>query len=90
VEDADINIGSQTPNLVFEISPLLPGGFVGMPVQLDMGASGALFGIAITVDANNNPVVYFNDDNANAVMKLTTAPSGSGAAPTAPPSPPGY
>jgi len=71
VANADINIGSQTPNQVFEISPVLPGGFVGAPVQLDSGAPGALFGIAATVDSQNHQVVYFNDDNANAVMMIT-------------------
>lgn len=75
VADADINIGSQMPNLVFEISPVLPGGFVGQPVQLDSGTAGALFGIAATVDAQGNQVVYFNDDNNNAVMEITTSPS---------------
>jgi hypothetical protein len=75
VADADINIGSQTPNMVFEISPVLPGGFVGPPVQLDSGNSGALFGIVATVDAQKNQVVYFNDDNSNAVMMITTAPA---------------
>jgi hypothetical protein len=78
VADADINIGSQMPNLVFEISPVLPGGFVGQPVQLDSGGAGALFGIAATVDGQGNQVVYFNDDNNNAVMKITT---GAAAAP---------
>jgi hypothetical protein len=73
VADADINIGSQMPNLVFEISPVLPGGFVGQPVQLDTGAPGALFGIATTVNAQGNQVVYFNDDNSNAVMMITTS-----------------
>jgi hypothetical protein len=91
VENADIvPSGATEPvpqNQVLEISPLLPGGFVGSPVQLDKGTSGALFGIAITVDANNNPVVYFNDDNANAVMMLTTAATGSA---PASPMPPGY
>ena len=75
VGDADINIGSQMPNLVFEISPVLPGGFVGQPVQLDTGAPGALFGIVATVDAQGNQIVYFNDDNNNAVMKITTSPA---------------
>jgi hypothetical protein len=75
VGDADINIGSQMPNLVFEISPVLPGGFVGQPVQLDTGAPGALFGIVATVDAQGNQIVYFNDDNTNAVMKITTSPA---------------
>jgi hypothetical protein len=82
VADADVNIGTQTPNLVFEISPVLPGGFVGAPVQLDTGASGALFGIVATVDAQMNQIVYFNDDNNTAVMELTTAPA---AAPATPP-----
>jgi hypothetical protein len=73
VGNADINIASsQMPNLVFEISPVLPGGFVGQPVQLDTtGTPGALFGIATTVDSQGHQVVYFNDDNANAVMVLT-------------------
>jgi hypothetical protein len=73
VANADINIGSQMPNLVFEISPVLPGGFVGQPVQLDKGSPGALFGIVATVDAQGNQVVYFNDDNNSAVMKITTS-----------------
>jgi hypothetical protein len=72
VGNGDINIATgQTPNLVFEISPVLSGGFVGDPVQLDAGAPGALFGIAATVDAHGNQIVYFNDDNANTVMMLT-------------------
>jgi hypothetical protein len=88
VGNADINIGTQTPNMVFEISPLLPGGFVGTPVQLDTGAPGALFGIATAVDAQGHQIVYFNDDNNNAVMVLTT--STTPAAPMPTPMPPGY
>jgi hypothetical protein len=87
VADADVNIGTQTPNLVFEISPVLPGGFVGAPVQLDTGASGALFGMVATVDAQMNQIVYFNDDNNTAVMELTTAPA---TAPATPPMAPSY
>jgi hypothetical protein len=73
VTNGDINIaGGQTPNLVFEVSPILPGGFVGPPVQLDSsGTPGALFGIAATVDAQGNQIIYFNDDNTNSVMMLT-------------------
>jgi hypothetical protein len=73
VENADINIGAgQMPNLAVEVSPVLPGGFVGQPVQLDTtGTPGALFGIAATVDGQGNQIVYFNDDNANTVMMLT-------------------
>lgn len=62
----------QTPNLVVEVSPVLPGGFVGQPVQLDTsGTPGALFGIVATVDGSGNQLVYFNDDNTSTVMLLT-------------------
>jgi hypothetical protein len=73
VENSDVNIASgQMPNLAVEVSPVLPGGFVGQPVQLDTtGTPGALFGIAATVDGQGNQIVYFNDDNANAVMRMT-------------------
>ncbi len=57
-------------NEVFEISPSL--GFVGQPLQLDnSGTSGALFGIAATVDGNGNQLIYFNDDNASSVNLLS-------------------
>jgi len=73
VGNADINIpADQTPNLMIEVSPSLPGGFVGMPYQADTtGVAGALFGIATALDADGNQIIYFNDDNANAVMKLS-------------------
>jgi hypothetical protein len=73
VENSDINIGSgQMPNLAEEVSPVLPGGFVGDPVQLDTsGTPGALFGIVATVDGQGNQIIYFNDDNSNSIMKLT-------------------
>jgi hypothetical protein len=73
VENSDINIGTgQMPNLAIEVSPVLPGGFVGDPVQLDTsGTAGALFGIVATVDGQGNQIVYFNDDNTNAVMMMT-------------------
>jgi len=73
VGNGDINIADgQMPNLAVEISPWVAGGFVGQPVQLDAsGTPGALFGIAASVDAAGNPIVYFNDDNANAVMVWT-------------------
>jgi hypothetical protein len=68
----DINItAGQTPNLAMEISPVLPGGFVGQPLQLDGGAAGGLFGIVAAVDAQRNQIVYFNDDNTNTVMMVT-------------------
>lgn len=72
VANSDINIANgQMPNLVVEVSPVLPGGFVGQPVQLDSGAPGALFGIVATMDSQGNQIVYFNDDNANTVMSIT-------------------
>ena len=74
VTNADINIGAgQMPNLAVEVSPVLPGGFVGNPVQLDTsGTPGALFGLAAAVDAQGHQIIYFNDDNTNTVMMLTT------------------
>jgi len=74
VTNGDVNIGAgQMPNLVVEVSPVLPGGFVGQPLQLDTsGTPGALFGIAATTDAQGHQIVYFNDDNTNAVMMLAT------------------
>ncbi len=72
VGNGDINItAGQMSNLAVEISPVLPGGFVGQPVQLDTsGTPGALFGIAATVDGQGNQVVYFNDDNTSKVMMV--------------------
>lgn len=73
VTNSDINIsGSQMPNLAVEVSPVLPGGFVGQPVQLDTsGTPGALFGIVATTDGQGNQIIYFNDDNTNSVMRMT-------------------
>ena len=81
VGNADIGLSapSSTTNLLIEVSPVLPGGFVGKPLQVDNGTPGALFGIAATVDAQGNQIIYFNDDNASAVMQLgpvaTSAPT---------------
>jgi hypothetical protein len=75
VTNGDVNIGTgQMPNLAIEVSPVLPGGFVGEPLQLDTsGTPGALFGIVATVDAQGHQIVYFNDDNPpNTVMMLAT------------------
>jgi len=83
VGNADIGAAgpSATTNLLIEVSPVLPGGFVGKPLQIDTGAPGTLFGIAATVDSQGNQIIYFNDDNNNAVMQLGpvtmgTAPGG--------------
>jgi hypothetical protein len=74
VTNADVNIGAgQMPNLAIEVSPVFPGGFVGSPLQLDTsGTPGALFGIVATVDTQGHQIIYFNDDNTNAVMKIAT------------------
>jgi hypothetical protein len=67
-----VQAASATTNLLIEVSPVLPGGFVGQPVQVDTGAPGALFGLAATVSDQGNQIIYFNDDSANpnAVMQL--------------------
>jgi hypothetical protein len=72
VANADIGLStpSSTTNLLIEVSPVLPGGFVGQPLQVDTGTPGALFGLATAVDAQGNQVIYFNNDNNNAVMQL--------------------
>jgi hypothetical protein len=80
VGNADIGLTtpSATTNLMIEVSPVVPGGFVGQPVQIDTGTPGALFGIAATVDASGNQIIYFNDDNNNAVMQLGPVTASSG------------
>lgn len=79
VANADIGVStpSTSTNLLIEVSPVLPGGFVGQPLQLDNGTPGALFGLAATVDAAGNQIIYFNDDNNNAVMQLGPAAAAS-------------
>jgi hypothetical protein len=83
VANADIGVAtpSATTNLLIEISPSVPGGFVGQPLQLDTTTPGALFGLAATVDAEGNQVIYFNDDNAIAVMELSTSTAGTSPTP---------
>ncbi len=74
VTNGDVNIGAgQMANLAVEVSPVLPGAFVGDPLQLDTsGTPGALFGIVATVDAQGHQIIYFNDDNTNTVTMLAT------------------
>jgi plastocyanin len=83
VANADIGLTtpSATTNLLIEVSPSVPGGFVGQPLQLDTTTPGALFGLAATVDAQGNQVIYFNDDNAIAVMELSTSAAGTSPTP---------
>jgi hypothetical protein len=84
VANADIGIqaASANTNLLIEVSPVVPGGFVGKPFQVDTTAPGALFGLATALDADGNQIIYFNDDNAAAAMQLTSTP-----ATTTPPTP---
>jgi len=79
VGNADIGLASPsaTTNLLIEVSPVVPGGFVGQPLQIDTGAPGAIFGVAATVDSSGNQIIYFNDDNAAAVMQLGPVAAGA-------------
>ena len=67
-QDLTPNDAGTNQNMLFEISPT--AGVVGSK-QLDMGAPGALFGIAARPDGNGNQVIYFNDDNDNTVKTLS-------------------
>ena len=67
-QDLMQNDAGTNENLLFEISPT--AGIVGVK-QLDMGAPGALFGIAAAPDANGDQLIYFNDDNDNTVKVLS-------------------
>jgi hypothetical protein len=86
IGNADIGLTtpSATTNFLIEVSPVT-NGFVGSAVQVDTGTPGALFGIAATVDASGNQIIYFNDDNNNAVMQLGPVTSS-----TTPTTGPGY
>jgi hypothetical protein len=77
--DIGVETASATTNLLIEVSPVLPGGFVGQPVQLEAGAPGALFGLAATVNAQGNQIIYFNDDTTSAVMQLGPVSTPTGA-----------
>jgi hypothetical protein len=76
--DIGVTLPSATTNLLIEVSPVLPGGFVGSPLQIDNSTPGAIFGIAATLDAQGNQIIYFNNDNNNAVMQLGPATTTGG------------
>jgi hypothetical protein len=77
--DIGVETASATTNLLIEVSPVLPGGFVGQPVQVEAGAPGALFGLAATVNAQGNQIIYFNDDTTSAVMQMGPVSTPTGA-----------
>jgi hypothetical protein len=68
-QDLMQNDAGTNQNLLFEISPT-SASIVGSK-QLDMGAPGALFGIAAGPDSSGNQLIYFNDDNDNTVKVLS-------------------
>jgi hypothetical protein len=67
-QDLTPNDAGTNQNILFEISPT--AGIVGTK-QLDMGAPGALFGLAAQSDGKGNQIIYFNDDNDNTVKTLS-------------------
>jgi hypothetical protein len=68
-QDLMPNDAGTNQNLLFEISPATTS-IVGSK-QLDMGAPGALFGIAAEPDSRGGQLIYFNDDNDNTVKVLS-------------------
>ena len=58
-------------NVMLEIQPYGPGAGVVYTRNVDTGAAGALFGIAIGFDNYGNPVIFYNDDNSNTVDALS-------------------
>ncbi len=65
--NGDVVVGNTANNHLLEITP--SGHLVGNK-NLDTGAAGALFGIAVSGNSLGTTKIYFNDDNANAVMVL--------------------
>jgi hypothetical protein len=65
--NGNLIVGDTGDNLIFEITP--NGELIGM-YNADHGASGALFDFTTTI-IDGHDVVYFNEDNLNAVVALT-------------------
>lgn len=72
-----VNAGNNT---LTEINPGT-GAVLGTRV-LDSGAPGALFGLAVTVDANNSPVIFYGNDNDNTLNTLAIVPTSPTPVPT--------
>jgi hypothetical protein len=66
--NGDVVVGNTANNLLLEISPA-SNSIVGQK-NLDSHAPGALFGIAATGTSAASTLIYFNDDNQNAVDVL--------------------
>jgi hypothetical protein len=67
--NGDVVVGNTANNRLIEISPTT--GTVDGQKLLDPHAHGALFGIAATGTSVASTLIYFNDDNANAVELLS-------------------
>ena len=66
--NGNLVVGNTTNNRLVEID--LAARKVVHTVNLDSGAPGALFGIAVAGNSAANTQIFFNDDNANAVWVL--------------------
>jgi hypothetical protein len=66
--NGDLVLGNTANNVLVEISPV--SNSVVAQRNLDHGAAGALFGIVATGTSTDTTLVYFNDDNQNAVDVL--------------------
>jgi hypothetical protein len=71
--NGDLYVVNAATNTLTEINPAT-GAVLGSRV-LDGGAPGALFGLAVTVDATNSPVIFYGNDNDNTLNKLAIAPA---------------
>ena len=67
--NGDVVVGNTANNRLIEISPAT--GAVDGQKLLDPHAPGALFGIAASGTSLDSTLIYFNDDNANAVEVLS-------------------
>jgi hypothetical protein len=67
--NGDVVVGNTANNRLIEISPTTHS--VDGTKVLDSHAPGALFGIAATGSSAASTLIYFNDDNANAVEVLS-------------------
>jgi hypothetical protein len=66
--NGNLVVGNTSNNRLVEIDPSAHK--VVNTVNLDSGAPGALFGIAVAGNSAANTQIFFNDDNANAVWVL--------------------